>query len=216
MSERENPAQKAHDFFDALWKRGDPWSFATSSFERERFARLLAMISDRRYPRVLEIGCGAGSFTRLLAGVADSVLAFDISPTAIERAAEIGAGPGVEFRVANAMDYGLYHKGPWDLIVLSETIYYLGWLYSFFEVGWLASQLFLATAPGGRLFLANTFGDFDDELLLPWLIRTYHDLFRNVGYEAAREEIFRGGESRPELAVLMTLFTRTPVAGGTA
>lgn len=216
MSERENPAQKAHDFFESLWKRGDPWSFESSSFERERFARLLAMISDRRYPRVLEIGCGSGTFTRLLAGVADSVLAFDISPTAIARAVEIGAGPGVEFRVANAMDYGLYRKGPWDLIVLSETIYYLGWLYSFFEVGWLASQLFRATVPGGRLFVANSFGDFGDELLLPWLIRTYHDLFRNVGYDPAREEIFRGEENRVELEVLMTLFTRTPLGGETA
>ena len=36
----------------------------------------------------------------------------------------------VEFRVGNIMDYNLREEEPWDLIVMSETVYFLGWLYS--------------------------------------------------------------------------------------
>ena len=78
-----------------------------------------------------------------------------------------------------------------DLIVLSDIVCYLGWLYSFFDVGWLVSQLFAATRLGGRCLFANAMGDFGDMLLLPWLIYTYRDLFRNVGYRTEIEEVFR-------------------------
>jgi hypothetical protein len=39
-----------------------------------------------RYPRVLELGCEAGHFTRLLDQLADRIVAFDIAPPAIARA----------------------------------------------------------------------------------------------------------------------------------
>ena len=62
----------------------------------------------------------------------------------------------VDFRVGNIMDYQPHVDGPWDLIVFSETICYLGWLYPLFDVAWLAVQLFGATRPGGQLILANS------------------------------------------------------------
>ena len=51
------------------------------------------------------------------------------------------------------MDYDAPVAGPWDLIVMSETIYELGWLYPLFDVGWLAAELFAATRDGGRLMM---------------------------------------------------------------
>src|ERR1051326_4146287 len=155
--EREELRQKAETFFENVWQQGDPWELKTSEFEQTKYARQLALLGDRRYPRALELGCGAGAFTRLLARHADQVVALDISPTAIARASSREAGPAsIDFRVANIMDYDLHAEGPWDLIVLSDTICYLGWLYSFFEIGWLASQIFAATRDGGYLLLANT------------------------------------------------------------
>jgi hypothetical protein len=50
---------------------------------------------------------------------------------------------------------------------------YLGWLYSFFDVSWFASQIFAATRVGGHCLFANCMGDFGDMLMLPWLTRTY-------------------------------------------
>src|ERR1051325_8938607 len=160
--DRENLRQKAETFFENIWQRGDPWEFETSEFEQAKYARQLELLKGRRYRRALELGCGAGAFTRLLAPHADHVLALDISPAAIARAGTLEANPAtVEFRVANIMDYDLCAEGPWDLIVISDTICYLGWLYSFFEVGWLASQVFAATGDGGHLLLANTLGAID-------------------------------------------------------
>ena len=131
-NERKNVGQKAESFFDELWKRGDPWSLETSEFERAKYERQIALLSGRRYARALEIGCGGGSFTRFLSRVVDRIVAVDISPTAVARAHATATGCElVDFRVANIMEYDLQDEGPWDLIVMSETIYYLGWLYSF-------------------------------------------------------------------------------------
>ena len=209
MIDREQISAKARAFFDELWMRGDPWEFETSGFEYERFAHLLKMLQAGRYQRVLEIGCGAGNFTRRFAPLADQVLALDVSAEAIAKArAAAGAQSHVEFRTANIMEYDPKPEGPWDLIVMSETIYYLGWLYAFFDIAWLALELFTATRAGGQLLLANTYGGPDDYLLLPFLIRTYRDLFRNIGYQINSEETFAGSKNGVEIEVLITLFEK--------
>ncbi len=218
MTERAIIAAKAHSFFNDLWTRGDPWGLETSDFEHARYARLISMLDQPRYPRVLEIGCGAGAFSRLLAPLADRLLALDVSSEAITRAQQFQAAPNhVEFRVANIMDYKLNEEDPWDLIVLSETIYFLGWLYSFFDVSWLVSELWAATRLGGQVLLANTQMGISDPLLLPWIIRTYRDLFLNVGYELRKEESFRGQKNHITLEVLISLFGKgrptDPAAG---
>ncbi|HWO41711.1 MAG TPA: class I SAM-dependent methyltransferase [Candidatus Eisenbacteria bacterium] len=210
MTERERISLKAQAFFEDLWRRGDPWELKSSEFERDKYARQLALLRDRRYARALEIGCGNGCFTRLLLGIADHTLALDISPTAIAQARQAtdGVDEAVEFRVANIMDYDPNADGPWDAVVMSETICYLGWLYPLFDVAWLASQLFGATRAGGRLLMANTCGGVEDHLLHPWIIRTYRDLFVNVGYRLETEEIFHGTKNGAQIEVLISLLAK--------
>ena len=207
-ADRERAGDRARRFFDDLWNQGDYWKLETSAFDQARYARLMELLGDRRYSRTLEIGCGAGAFTGLLAGVSDHVVALDVSAAAIERARARGAGGSVEFRVANVMEIAPEEEGPWDLIVMNETIYYLGWLYSFFDVSWLAQRLFTATAGGGRFLLANTFGDAAGYLLRPGLIRTYRDLCVNVGFLLEQEEVFHGTKDDTQLDVLISLLRR--------
>jgi SAM-dependent methyltransferase len=201
---------RAH--YERVWQAGDAWELESSDFEQARYDRQLALLAGRRYERALELGCGSGGFTRRLAGVADRVVALDVAAAAIDRAraATVGAGPGVvEFRVADVMDYDPAPEGPWDLIVLSETIYCVGWLYPFFDVAWMADRLFAATRPGEQLLLANTYGrEHKDWLIRPWLVNTYRDLFRNVGFRVEAEEVFRGAKSGVEIRVLMSLFVK--------
>lgn len=211
-ADRERAGDRARRFFDGLWNQGDYWKLETSAFDQARYARLMEVLNDRRYSRTLEIGCGAGAFTGLLAGVSDHVVALDVSPAAIERARARGTAGSVEFRVANVMDIALEEEGPWDLIVMNETIYYLGWLYSFFDVSWLAHRLFTATTGGGRFLLANTFGDAAGYLLQPGLIRTYRDLCVNVGFLLEREDVFHGTKDDTALDVLISLLRRPPMA----
>jgi SAM-dependent methyltransferase len=209
MTERSVVHLKAEAFFEDLWKRGDPWRLETSEFERAKYECEIAALRDRRYPRVLEIGCGAGCFTRALALIADQIIALDISPAAIGRARALGLS-SVDFRVGNIMEYDPRAEGPWDLIVISETIYYLGWLYSFFDVAWLAAELFAATRSNGQVLMANTRGGVEDYLLRPWIIRTYHDLFVNVGYRLESEQDFRGTKDGSTLEVVISLFRKAP------
>jgi len=81
-----------------------------------------------------------------------------------------------------------------------------------FDVGWLVSELLGSMRAGGRFLLVNTLGTETDYLLLPWLIKTYRDLFLNVGYELEREESLRGTKNGVELEVAMSLL-RKPAAG---
>jgi SAM-dependent methyltransferase len=209
MAERTLLDQQAQGFFEELWQRGDHWEFDSSAFEQARYARLMALLAGRRYAHVLELGCGSGSFTQPLAGLADHVVALDISPTAIARACALWTGPAtVDFRQANIMEYDLQAEGPWDLVVISDTMCYLGWLYSFFDVSWFASQIFAATRVGGHCLFANCMGEFGDMLMLPWLTRTYQSLLRNVGYHLEVEEIFRGTKYGVTIEVLMSLFRK--------
>ncbi len=209
MTKQELIDQKARDFFETQWQRGDPWQIESSEYERARCVHLLRMLAERRYARALEIGCGAGYFTHLLAGVAEPIVALDISPTAIARARRLWTGPvGVDFRVANIMDVDVEGEGRWDLVVLTETAYYLGWLYPLFDVGWLAHSLCQATNPGGRLLLANTISS-DNGIMSSWLVRTYRDLFVNAGYDMEVEETLHGTKETVDFEILLTLLRRT-------
>jgi hypothetical protein len=51
-----------------------------------------------------------------------------------------------------------------------------------------------------------------DKLLLPSIIRTYRDLFLNVGFGLAREEIFSGTKAGVRFDVLISLFEK-PLEG---
>jgi predicted TPR repeat methyltransferase len=209
MTQRELIDQKIRSFMDGLWERGDPWDLENSAYERDRCLELLKMLRGRRYTRALEIGCGAGYLTRQLTSHADHIVALDISQTAIDRARELGTGQTqVDFRVANIMEYPPRRDGPWDLVVFTETICYLGWLYPFFDVAWLAVQIFEATRSGGRLMLANSMDESEDWLLRPWIIRTYRDLFVNVGYTIESEKVHKARKRGVEFEVLMTLYCK--------
>ncbi len=142
----------------------------------------------------------------MLAPFADRIV-LDIAEGAIARARERVGAEHVDFRVANVRGFEPSPR-PWDLVVMSETIYYLGWLYSFFDVAWLASHLFSASEEGGRLLLTNAEGDVEDYLILPWIVRTYRDLFLNVGYELESEDVFRATKHSVAFEALMSLFAR--------
>jgi SAM-dependent methyltransferase len=209
--DRAAAGAEARRFFDELWSDSDPWELEGSEFEQRRFERQLTLLEGRRYPRALEIGCGGGSFTRLLAPLCTELVAIDVSERAIERArAASDPGGDVQYRVANVMELDLEREGAWDLVVLTETAYYLGWLYPMFDLGWLAHSLHRATRPGGRLFLGNAiWAEREEGLLSPWLIYSYRDLFRNVGYRLDREETMRETKNTVEFEILMSLFVKS-------
>ena len=209
MTDRMLIGREVRDHFEKKWNAGDPWDLGTSQFELSKYLRQIDLLGEAPYGRVLEIGCGNGVFSRMLAERAERVVALDIAPSAIELARASGDADGkIDFRVANVMEFDPRAEAPWDLVVLSETVPYIGWLYPLFDVAWLASELCAATAPRGRLVMANTCGGVSDYLLRPWLINTYRDLFRNVGYFLLGEDLFRGIKDGVEIESLICLFEK--------
>lgn len=83
----------------------------------------------RRVPErcrcVLEIGCGTGDFSRLLARRAERVLAVDLSPQMIRLARERSrAYPNVEFVAGDVMDCRL-PAGQFDCVATLTTLHHL-------------------------------------------------------------------------------------------
>ena len=210
MTDRQQIAAKARTFFDDLWRDGDPWDLEANPYERAKYDAQLALLdADRgRYGRALEIGCAGGVFTRRLAGRVDSVLALDVAEPAIAMARERTTAGNIEYQLANIMDCESEIDGPWDLIVFAETVGYLGWLYPFFDVAWLAHRLFENSRPGGRLLLTNTCAGVEDYLYQAWIIRSYHDLFRNAGFVVLQNTMFKGVKNGVEIEAMLTLAQR--------
>ena len=121
-SDGPEPTSLRGDFFDATYGRhDDPWGYTDRWYEERKRALTLAALPDARYGRVLEVGCGIGVLTALLAERADHLLAVDVSAAAVERAR--ARVPGVQVEVADVAE-GV-PDGPFDLVVLSEVGYYL-------------------------------------------------------------------------------------------
>lgn len=112
-------------YFEALYAEApDPWSFRTSPYERGKYDATLGALARPRYRSVLEVGCSIGVFTHRLAERCDSLLAVDASTRALDEAKCTNADrPWVEFREATLPRD--FPEGRYDLIILSEVLYYL-------------------------------------------------------------------------------------------
>lgn len=117
------PPRSARATFDAVHAASpDPWNFTTSWYERRKRAVTLAALPAPRYRRALEVGCSIGVLTGELAQRADEVVATDVSPLALERAAE--RLPHAAIRWENRRLPHDWPEGAFDLIVASEVGYY--------------------------------------------------------------------------------------------
>ena len=111
--------------FDRLYAADpDPWGFATSPYEREKYDATVLALGGRRYRRGLELGCSIGVLTARLAAHCDLLLAVDVAEAALAQArGRLAALPHV--RVARREIPEELPDGPFDLIVASEVLYYL-------------------------------------------------------------------------------------------
>ncbi|MEU2791615.1 class I SAM-dependent methyltransferase [Streptomyces sp. NPDC007100] len=111
-------------YFDTMYAgSADPWDLAGRWYEQRKYALTVAALPRRRYRRAFEPGCSVGILTRLLAERCDEVLATDRVPAAVEAAARRNRDlPHVEVRPMAVPDE--WPAGTFDLIVLSELLYY--------------------------------------------------------------------------------------------
>ncbi len=130
-------------------EREDPWDYATSPYEQDKYRLTLDYLPERT-GRTLELGCSVGVFTAMLAPRCEHLVAVDFSPTALARARErVGDLPQVEL-LERRLPEGM-PAGPFDTIVCAEVLYY--WSAGLVAEG--LRRIEAALAPGGTLLAVH-------------------------------------------------------------
>lgn len=139
------------EYFEGLYARSeDPWDFQTSAYEKDKYARTLSVLGDRRFRRALEAGASIGVFTAMLADRCDKLFAVDVSEKAVAVARRRLAGRG-HIKIERRTLPEEMPVGPFDLIVASEVLYYFSREEMLAAVRGFEKEL----APGGALLAVH-------------------------------------------------------------
>ena len=149
--------------FEAKFQENpDPWNYGSSRFEAFKRQILLQACGTRQYGRGLELACANGETSLLLARKCLSLLAVDGSVSAVAEAKRRTAGLRHVVITEAALPQDM-PRGPFDLIVISELLYYL----KSRDLDAVLRRSIAALAPGGRLVVLHHTIYFDDVAIPP-------------------------------------------------
>lgn len=137
-----------HGRFVAQHGAEDIWNLESPA-GKLRWARRVKMLSSHLKPgmTVLELGCGAGYFTRELVGSGAHIVAIDISPELLEIARRNCSAPNVQFQIENA--YALSHRDAvFDSVVGSAVLHHL-------EIEKALRDVYRVLKPAGTVFFTE-------------------------------------------------------------
>lgn len=131
-------------YFDALYRdNSDPWQYQTRWYEKRKRDMCLAALPQATYMNAIELGCSNGVFSELLAGRCQTLLSIDGNLQAVQLAKQrlidyshVKVIQGViphtlsTLNEKNPKNNSLSNdstpnKQAYDLIVISEILYYL-------------------------------------------------------------------------------------------
>jgi trans-aconitate methyltransferase len=142
------------EYFEELYTADpDPWKFAESPYERDKYALTLEAIPKPHYRCGLEVGCSIGVLTRSLASRCEALVAIDAAQAPLVQAKRRCADlSSVHFEHLFVPEQ--WPSGDFDLILLSEVVYYL----SREDVDRLAGRVTSSLAKGGSVILVHWTG----------------------------------------------------------
>jgi len=158
--------------FETIYRDSpDPWASATPRYhyQRRKYEVVASLLpTGGKVRRALDLGCGLGGLSRLLADRADSVLGLDVAQSAIERARAAGIGrlSNIEFKQGDVLALPQELDGQFDIVTVADVLYYLSPM-SDDLLKQLATRIADLLAPGGICVLVNHFffgGDADSKL----------------------------------------------------
>ena len=111
-------------YFTVLYHdSNDPWHLAERWYEQRKYSLTLGALPVRRYKRAFEPGCSVGVLSALLAERCDALVSWDRAPEAVALAeARLRGFAGADASLGVVPDQ--WPAGTFDLIVLSELLYY--------------------------------------------------------------------------------------------
>jgi 2-polyprenyl-3-methyl-5-hydroxy-6-metoxy-1,4-benzoquinol methylase len=128
----------------------DPWNYHASDYEKAKRDATIAALGGRRFRSALEVGCSIGVLTRRLADCCDALLAVDFVDKALA-VARVACADMAHVTFGNASVPVDWPEGRYDLIVLSEVLYFL----SDSDNSTLITSCGKAMAPNGVVLLVN-------------------------------------------------------------
>lgn len=177
-------------FFNLKYRRENPYKVETSSYEKEKYNLVLKALDFKdMFDNALEIGCGEGVMTELLAKKADRTLGVDISDFAVKRAIKrFKENPSVTIKRLDLFSDKPDEK--FELVVCADVLYY-------FEPSQLTEvigRVIEWTKPDGYILLAHTRALADDETgveLKKFGAKTIHEIFiKNDSLTVVRDDVY--------------------------
>lgn len=171
----------------------DPWGFADSPYEQSKFAATRAALAQSGYRSAFELGCGNGELARHLSDICARYTGMDAVATAL-RAARMRVP---EARFIQGFYPGPLPEGDFDLIILSEVLYFL-------DPEGLAKLAGDITArwPGAEVLCVTWLGDTGNPLQGTEALRVFTDALQGHRFTRLAEtpayRIDRGLPRRPE------------------
>lgn len=89
--------------------------------------RVTNYLSQKKFQSALDIGCGNGWFTNILANCVDNVVGLDVNMLELEQASRVFSKPNLHFCYADLFDAELPKSG-FDLITLNASVQYFSHL----------------------------------------------------------------------------------------
>lgn len=153
------PEQRQRHFQRLHAEGRDFWNDPASAYERGKRRAILNALARSLYASVLEVGCSTGLLSRHVARRAERFLAVDVSDTAIRKTRGLLIGqPHACARVASVP--GRWPRRSFDLILLSEMLYYLDPA----ELARLAAHCARTLRPGGEIVIVCYLGETETPL----------------------------------------------------
>ncbi|WP_367109140.1 class I SAM-dependent methyltransferase [uncultured Psychrobacter sp.] len=159
-------------YFDGLYSdNSDPWQYQTRWYEQRKRDICLAILPQAKYGNAIELGCGNGVFSSLLARRCQALVSIDGNHKAVQLAEQRlidishvkviqGVIPNVLLKLKNGLlkapllsqlDDVPTYKPPYDLIIISEILYYLSPTDIDTVIDWIKHNL----AVGGTLLCCH-------------------------------------------------------------
>ncbi|WP_430450332.1 class I SAM-dependent methyltransferase [Rhodophyticola sp.] len=146
------------DHFDRLFTgAADPWGTRTSRDEAHKRRVVLRMLGTQTHGRVLELGCGNGSNSQVLASRALSLDACDGSKAALRRADQTVGGLS-RVKLHHLPLPSRFPRSTYDAIVIAEMLYYLDDR----TLAFVMREIERSLRPGGSLVLCHHHRQFAD------------------------------------------------------